>query len=154
MPLRLKQLPVPRPFLFGTTVPAARLHRYRMWIARGWALDLNDAVRVNAQLNRLARQAERERFPYLWGNRTAVKARRRHAHHRRIILGMHKTCTFCRSHATDIVRLVPLSQGGHDVLRNKIPVCDVCRDLWPSMSKDLTRQARLNLADGLPHRGL
>jgi hypothetical protein len=93
VPVRRK-LPGPRPFLFGTTVSKTRLLRYRTWIARGWAFDLNDAVRRNRQLNRLARQAARERFPWDWGNRSAVKAHRRYLRQRRIILGNATSCTF------------------------------------------------------------
>ncbi|MGA5116837.1 hypothetical protein [Streptomyces pseudogriseolus] len=150
-PLR-SPAPPPHPFLFGTTKAAARLRRYRHWIYRGWALDLNDAVRLNSQQDRLRRQAERERFAYEWANRSASKAARRHSHHRRIILSRTKTCTFCASLATDIVRVVPLHDGGRDVLRNKIPVCDTCRELWPHMNKDLPQRVRHQIGADLPHR--
>jgi hypothetical protein len=151
VPLQAPLLPGPRPFLFGTTFPATRLRRYRAWISRGWALDLNDAVRLNSQLNRLARQAEKERAPYEWRHRREVKTSRRHTHHRRIILTVAKSCTFCNSPATDIMRLVPSDEGGKDVLRNKIPVCDLCRDLWPGIYKEMPQRMRRKLVSTLPY---
>lgn len=150
MPLK-PQLPGPRPFLFGTTSAKTRLRRYRLWISRGWALDLNDAVRLNSQLNRIARHAERDRAPYEWARRSEVKASRRHSHHRRIVLAVSKSCTFCDSEGTDIIRLVPLSEGGKDVLQNKIPVCDECRDMWPSMYSDMPQRMRRRLIVTIPY---
>lgn len=141
--------PQPLPIPFGVTSPQFRLHHYRRWISAGWALDLNDAVRVNAQMLRNLRQAELDHAPYQWGHRTAIKQRRRWEHHRRIVLSKAKSCSFCTSPATEITYAKPLSQGGTERLRNKLPVCDVCFDLWPQMRRDLPYRVRDKLAEHL-----
>ncbi|WP_328839841.1 hypothetical protein [Streptomyces europaeiscabiei] len=69
-------------------------HIHVVWQQDPIVVDLNDAVLLNGQLNRLARQAARERFPWDWGNRIAVKAHRRYLRQRRIILGNATSCTF------------------------------------------------------------
>ncbi|KND38498.1 hypothetical protein [Streptomyces acidiscabies] len=139
----------PFPIPFGLTTPAFRLDHYRRWIAAGWALDLNDAVRVNALLLRNFRVAEVGQAPSSWAARTAVKQRRRWNHHRRIVLSKAKSCVLCARPPVEITYSKSLSEGGTERLRNKIPVCTVCFDRWPDLRRDLPRQVREKLADQL-----
>ncbi|MGW5467669.1 hypothetical protein [Streptomyces chartreusis] len=139
----------PFPIPFGLTKPAFRLHHYRRWIAAGWALDLNDAVRVNAQLLRNIRTAQNDRAAYDWGARTLVKQRRRWEHHKRMVLSRAATCTFCDRPPVEITYSKSLSEGGTERLRNKIPVCAGCFEMWPHLRRDLPRRVREKLADQL-----
>ncbi|MEU0411744.1 hypothetical protein ABZ307_28535 [Streptomyces griseorubiginosus] len=141
--------PQPLPIPAGLTTPEIRLSHYRRWIAAGWALDLNDAVRLNALLWRNVREAQRDQAAFDWAARTAGRQRRRWEHHRRMVLSKAKSCTFCTRPPTGITYSKALSDGGTDQLRNKIPVCEVCSDLWPQMRRDLPRRVRDKLADHL-----
>ncbi|MEU1554297.1 hypothetical protein ABZ517_16460 [Streptomyces scabiei] len=149
----VKLPPQPKPFLFGTTLPTTRLRRYRSWISKGWALDLNDAVRLNNQLNRLSRLAEYDRGRAMWGHRQDMKEYRRHIYHRRVILGTAEKCWFCSLPPTDIILAKSIGDGGEDVLSNKIPVCDTCRNERHSLRRDLLHRVRRNLIQG-SRRGL
>ncbi|MBA5222203.1 hypothetical protein [Streptomyces griseoaurantiacus] len=144
----------PRPLRLGVTRPQTRLRQYRRWIRRGWALDLNDAVRLNSQLNRTAQHATREHDAYAWRHRDAAKAERRRAHQRAVVLGMTQSCTFCVADAADVTLLVPLSDGGQDVLSNKVAVCNMCRSMWPRMRRWVPQRIIHKLTAALPHRGL
>ncbi|MFJ8935337.1 hypothetical protein ACIRL0_06410 [Streptomyces sp. NPDC102365] len=139
--------PLAIPFAVGS--PQFRLDHFRRWIAAGWALDLNDAVRVNTQLLRNARTAQLDGAPYQWNLRTAVKDRRRWEHHKRIILSKATVCTFCTRPAAEITYALPLSKGGTDRLRNKIPVCEEHAELWPQIRRDLPHRVREKLVGAL-----
>ncbi|MGC5565360.1 hypothetical protein ACPYPG_21335 [Streptomyces sp. FR-108] len=135
------------PFAVGS--PEFRLAHFRRWIAAGWALDLNDAVRVNAQLLRNARHTELDGAPHLWTMRVAMKERRRWDHHRRIVLSKKATCTLCTRSAVDVTYALPLSKGGTDRLRNKIPVCEQHAESWPQIRQSLPHRVREKLVGTL-----
>ncbi|MCX5597644.1 hypothetical protein OOK29_05770 [Streptomyces phaeochromogenes] len=141
--------PQPLPIPFAVGGPEFRLRHFRRWIAAGWALDLNDAVRVNAQLLRNARHLELDRAHYEWGHWTAMKQRRRWEHHKRLVLMRAKSCTFCPRPASEITYAHPLSEGGTDRLRNKLPVCSGHADVWPQVRRDLPHRVREKLAEYL-----
>ncbi|MCX4232788.1 hypothetical protein [Streptomyces ortus] len=135
----------PHAIAFAVGNPQFRLAHFKRWIAAGWALDLNDAVRVNAQLLRNARHAQLDGAPYQWDMRTATKDRRRWEHHRRLVLLKTATCAFCTQSAVDITYALPLSKDGTDRLRNKIPVCQQHAGLWPQIRRDLPQRVREKL---------
>ena len=139
--------PIPLPLGEGTS--EFRLRHFQRWIAAGWALDLNDAVRVNAQLLRNARHAQMDQAPYDWGRRTAVKQRRRWEHHRRVVLSKARSCTFCKRAPVEITYAKSLAEGGTDRLKNKIPVCSGHAELWPQLRRDLPQRVREKLAGQL-----
>ncbi|MFE4651507.1 HNH endonuclease [Streptomyces sp. NPDC056707] len=116
-------------FALGAMSPAFRLARYKEWIEKGWALDLNDAVRVNGQQRRLARLHANERLTENWPLRRHIIAFRRQAHLARIILTVARSCAFCSKESpTHITHLVPPSRGGADELGNMLPCCENCHE--------------------------
>jgi 5-methylcytosine-specific restriction endonuclease McrA len=129
----------PKYFPYGSSRPLTRLRQYKRWIQNGWALDLNDAVRLNGLLRRKAHYAlinyEADRYPV----RQAQIMVRRREHLTKVVLAAAVSCTVCgETGPTRITHIVPPSQGGTDSLRNLVPCCeDCCQQVgeWPEKPK-------------------
>ncbi|WP_405936234.1 HNH endonuclease [Streptomyces sp. NBC_00726] len=117
----------PKYFPFSTSRPLTRLRQYKRWIHNGWALDLNDAVRLNAQLRRKAHYEAINSDAVEYPARQAMITVRRREHLSRIILDVAQSCTLCsKDSPTHITHIVPPSEGGQDTLRNMVPCCREC----------------------------
>jgi hypothetical protein len=131
------------------TTPAHRLATFRDWIARGWALDLNDAVRLNSQLLRKARALTVLHARIAWGGYLLGVEARRRLHLDQYVLSL-GVCAFCgQQGATSVRYRVPLSEGGTHHLGNLVACCDACTASTPAvgrLSEMLSRANRVSAA--------
>lgn len=136
------------------TTPVARLIIFHEWITYGWALDLNDAVRLNAQLLRRARVIGNLDARTRWhlSEKRTVERRRRHL--RETVLRAARSCAFCSGPDPVTVRfVVPLSEGGADRLGNLAPCCLGCATRMPSQGRMRDRLKLRNVASDLLGQG-